>query len=115
MTSTSTVGLPRLSRISRPMMSVMAVMDGSDIGNAGLLQNDYPLVMPCAKRASKRPQTLRQTNGEETTAAGPPKPNPQFPGSGRPRPRAEPTYGDELYCTVQGPRVHDSLPHHRPA
>src|SRR5262249_9189098 len=75
---------------------------------------DYPLVMPCAKRASKGPQTLRQTNGEETTAAGPPNPDPWFPGPGCPRSRAEPSYGDELYCTVHGPRVHDPLPHHRP-
>ena len=39
MTSTSTVGLPRLSRISRPIMSVMAVMDGPGTGDAGLLQD----------------------------------------------------------------------------
>src|SRR5476649_788608 len=32
-TSTSTVGLPRLSRISRPMMSTMAVM-GASLENA---------------------------------------------------------------------------------
>ena len=42
MTSTSTVGLPRLSRISRPMMSTMAVMTGSRLNRAvlpGLLQD----------------------------------------------------------------------------
>src|SRR5262249_26826949 len=37
-TSTSTVGLPRLSRISRPTISVMAVMGGFAVSSAGVLQ-----------------------------------------------------------------------------
>src|SRR3954447_850760 len=42
MTSTSTVGLPRLSRISRPMMSTMAVMDIPVLfrDGGGVLQDD---------------------------------------------------------------------------
>src|SRR5512138_2275522 len=34
-TSTSTVGLPRLSRISRPMMSTMAVISKTFLENGG--------------------------------------------------------------------------------
>src|SRR5262249_61337932 len=41
-TSTSTVGLPRLSRISRPTISVMAVMGGFAVTSAGLLQDRRP-------------------------------------------------------------------------
>src|SRR5262249_38523547 len=41
-TSTSTVGLPRLSRISRPTISVMAVMGGVAVTSAGLLQDRRP-------------------------------------------------------------------------
>src|SRR5215469_18149250 len=38
MTSTSTVGLPRLSKISRPMMSTMAVMRGPTEFHGGAFQ-----------------------------------------------------------------------------
>src|SRR5690242_6862579 len=114
MTSTSTVGLPRLSRISRPMMSVMAVMGGSDIDNAGLLQDGLPPCHALRETGIQGPQTPRQANGEETTAAGPPKPDPQFPGPGHSRSCAEPPCRHELYCTVYGTGVYDPLPYHRP-
>src|SRR5262249_57981708 len=63
MTSTSTVGLPRLSKISRPMMSVMAVMDGSDIGNTGLLQDQ--------KSGDNRDENRQRTGKRSRPAAHP--------------------------------------------
>src|SRR5262249_18726100 len=58
MTSTSTVGLPRLSRISRPIMSVIAVMGCPELVR-GFYRIDNPLVMPRPERASTGAQTMR--------------------------------------------------------
>ena len=48
MTSTSTVGLPRLSSISRPMMSVMAVMDAFPDVSARFYRRGRALSCPAA-------------------------------------------------------------------